>query len=336
MTFLRRSGFLASLLLFCAGLAVFAFIAGLHTIFSTPEPLKTALNDSGVYKEVTPNITNGQLAALSLPPQDIGIKNALEQALPATFYRQASERIVDGTYAWMQGRADQPEFSIDTTAVKNNFASNVAAYMKQQMEMLPECERDMPPPTSASDALTLSCLPRHVTPNAVADTARQQVLASNAFGEGNTITPGTLKDGQGRTLTEQLAFLPPIYRAYVPALIALPVITALLGVAIVFLSRTRRAGLRRAAWALLAMGLTGLVFAAAGTEIFHMAVRIFGLPVTLAFETQDKLVVAIELLAATARPWWFGISLGYVVLGTALFVILRLRRPKQTLKFSGQ
>lgn len=336
MTFLRRFGFFASLLLFCAGLAIFAFLAGLHSIFNTPQTLKAALDESGIYKEITPNIAKEQLAALSLPPQDIGIKNALEQALPAPFYQQASEQIVDGTYAWMQGRAAQPEFSIDTAAVKSNFASNVAVYMKQQMEALPECERDMPPPTSARDALTLFCLPKHVTPDAVADAARQQVLASDAFGKDDTITAATLKDGQGRTLAEQLAFLPPLYQAYVPTLIALPVIILLLGVALVFLSKDRRTGLRRAAWALLVMGLVGLVFAAAGTEIFYMAVRIFGLPVTLAFETQDKLVATIELLATNARPWWFGISLGYALLGTVLFVILRLRRPKPALKFSGQ
>lgn len=335
MTILRRFGLLICASLFCGCLAGVAFLAGLHGVFTSPQPLKTALQNSGIYEEITPNIINAQMATSPLPLRDIGVKNALTQALSASFYQGASEQIIDGTYSWMSGGTASPKFSVDTTAVKNDFASNIATYIRQQMDSLPACERDTAPPTSAKDALSLTCLPQHVTPDMVADTARQQILANSLLVQGDSITPTTLKDGQGRTFQQQLAFMPWLYRAYLPALLLLPLLGALLGVAIVFLSATKRAGLRRVAWLVLSTGLVTLVLAVAGMELFHMGVRVFGLPGTLAFETQDKLVSVIELLGIDAQPWWLGIGAGYALLGAGLFSYLWLRRPKQRLKFSS-
>ena len=336
MGILRRLGLAVSVLLFGIFLAAFAFAAGMYSLFTSPQPLKTALQDSGVYGEITPNIADEQMAAMSLPERDIGIKNAFKQALPASFYQQASEKIIDGTYNWASGRSASPEFSIDTSNVKSTFATNVANYVKQQMESLPACERDTAAPTSAKDALSLTCVPKHVTPDNVASATRQQLLASSLFNGDDTITPATLKDGQGRSFKEQFAFLPLLFRSYVPALIALPFVVALLGTAIVFSSASKRKGFRRVAWLLLSTGLTTLVLAAAGIELLHMGVRILGLPLTLAFETQDKLVKAVELLAVDARPWWLGIGIVYALLGIALFIILWARRPQAKLHFSNK
>lgn len=324
------------MLLFCVCLTALAFLVGLHGLFSSPQPLKTALQESGTYEEITQNVLAQQTATPTLPLKDIGIRTALTQSLPATFYQYSSEEIIDSTYDWTRGRTSAPQFSIDITPVKNKFANNVSSSVRERLDTLPRCDRTLAPPTSVDEALALICIPPPLTPAIIADTARQQVLASKLLFEDDTITAATLKDGQGRTFTQQLAFLPWLYRSYVPALVILPIVIALLGLAVVFGSAIRRTGLSRVAWMLLSIGLVGMTLATVGMELFHLSARVFGLPLSVTPDLQDKLLNAIETLAAGARPWWLSMDAGYTLLGIALFIILRMHRPSSSLRFSNK
>ncbi len=334
MTILRRLGLFACVLLFCGSLALWAFFVGIYGILNTPQPLEHALQDSGVYEEILPNTLAEQAATSPLPLRDIGVREAFQEALPATFFQQSAEQAINGTYTWMHGGSDKLEFSIDTTTARNALADNVAAHVREQMKSLPPCKHATPPPVSAQEALSLICMPQGVTPDAVANAARQEIMASNLLFEGDAITPTTLKNEHGEPLSGQLAFLPGAYSAYKLALVVLPLAAGAFACAVIYWSKTRKKGLRRVGWLALVTGMIGMVLAAVGFELFHMGVLVFGLPLPASPDMEAKLLATMESLAATARPWWLGITAGYTVLGIVWVIILRLRGPERALKFS--
>jgi hypothetical protein len=329
MDILRRLGLRIARLLFSSSLSLIIVIVSVFFVFETSGPLKQALQKSGIYGTSISDTVAEQKTTTAIPTTDPGIQQALATALPPTFLQSSTEQIIDGTYNWVHGQTSELTFSIDLTSSKQRFADALAAYVQQKLDALPTCTQVMYAPTTVEALLALSCMPYGTTSTEVAANVREQALASNIFPANNTLDNSTLKDNQGRPLSDTLAFVPKAHDYFIISLYALPLFAILLAIAILFWSESKRSGLKRIAWLLILAGLTSVILAAAGLWLLQTGISLFG-PSAVS-TLQGKLYTLAELLFTDLRVWWFVLGGGYIVLGIALLVSLKLHPAKPVL-----
>jgi hypothetical protein len=334
MNILRRFGLTISVLLFSLTISSIAAIIAIYFVFETPDNLKQALSTSGIYSTVAKDTLTQQAAASSaLPINDPVIQEALDKALPPQFLQTSSEQAIDGIYKWVKGETAKPEFSIDLGSVKTSFTDNIVTQVQQKLSALPPCAQYSAPPTSLQEVLDLTCLPRGITAETITDNVKREAANSGLFAENTAITADTLKDPQGQPVTDSLAILPELHRYYVISLYVLPLLAILLAVAIIYLSVSKRAGVKKVAWTLITAGLTAVLFAVLGVWALQAGTSLLG--VSDSPGIQDKLLAVFTVLAVDLRSWWFGIGAGYTVVGIIMLVVLRFTRPEPTLAMGG-
>ncbi len=330
MNTLRRLGLTLSVLLFSLAISTFAAIVSIYFVFENPDNLKQALNSSGIYSTVAKNVLSEQASAASseLPINDPTVQSSLDKALPPQYIQSSSEQAIDGIYKWVKGETASPEFSIDLAPVKSSFTNNLLASVQQKLATLPQCTQYSASPTSLQEVLDLSCLPRGVTAETINENMKREIDGNALFADTPAITGSTLKDSQGQPITDSLAILPALHTYFIVLLYVLPVVAALLAVAIIFLSETKRAGAKKLAWTLISTGLTAVVFALLGVWALQAGTSL------LASDTpgiQDKLLAVFAVLAVDLRTWWIGIGAGYTIAGIVILITLRFTRPEPTL-----
>ncbi len=329
MDMLRRFGVSVAVLIFSFCLSLVAIFVAVYVVFDSPQPLKQALRTSGVY-ETSVQSSLPQAENTSLPVADPGVQKAFETAFPPDFAKNSSERAIDSIYDWAHGKIPNPDFSVDLAPVKQNFANNTAQYIEQKIAALPVCVTLMAPPTSAEEVLNLTCRPRGVSLDQIGQMVRQEILATKLLSDTDTIDTASFKDNQGQPLSNQLSFIPAVHQYFIISLYAAPILTLLTALAIIFWSITKRAGVKRVAWVLVAIGLTNVVFSIVEVWLLHAGASILA-PVSTTPALQDKLLAVLEILATQLRDWWLGFGIGYVVLGILIFIILAFVKPKPTL-----
>jgi hypothetical protein len=329
MDIFRRLGLRIARLLFSSSLSLVVIAISIFFVFETSGPLKQALQASGIYGASISDTMAEQETTTSLPTTDPGIQQALGAALPPSFLQSATEDIIDGTYAWIHETSTEPTFSVDLTSAKQRFADTLAVYIQQKLDALPTCTQVMYTPTTIDALLALTCMPYGTTSAEIATTVREQALASNIFPMGDSLDSSTLKDAQGHTLSDKLAFIPLLHSYFIAGLYALPLIAALSAIAILFWSESKRSGLKRIAWLLILAGATSVILAAAGLWLIQTGISLFG-PSAVS-TLQGKLYTLAELLFTDLRIWWFVLGGVYITLGITFFIILRFHPVKPTL-----
>jgi hypothetical protein len=329
MNILRRFGLSLAVLFFSLSISAFIVLISLHSVIDTPQPLEKALSTSGIYTDLVQSIVTQQTSnSSSTIASDPNVQKALEQSLSPTFLQDSSEKIINNAYGWAQGSVATPNLTIDLSQVKTNFANNIAAYAQQRLNALPSCTgMMMAPPTATDEILSLSCLPRGISPTSLANAVHQAALSSDLFPSGNTININDIKNPQGQTLTDQLSLVPTVHRYYTYALYAVPLLIVLLALAVIFLSSTRRSGIKRISWPLITTGTTSVIVAVFSVWLLGEAIKGLNASASSA-SIQDKLITVLQTLVSEIRIWWMWLGAGYVVLGILLLIIVRVTRPK--------
>lgn len=332
MNILRRLGLSLAILLFSLSISLVALFISLYSIMSTPQPVKQALSASGIYSVAVADTLAQQTsgAVSSVSTTDPIIQQALKQALPPTFLQDSSNQTIDSVYAWLQGTTPSPTFSIDLTQVKSNFADTLATLIQQKLDALPLCSNLVAPPASVDDALSFTCMPRGVSSSQLASTVRQEALSNGLFSGTNTISADTFKDSKGKPVTDSLKIAPQIYHYYTIGLYALPLLTLLLVVAIIFWSSTKRAGIKRVAWIFITTGLGIMILAAIEVWLLHAGISFLNSAASTS-TLQDKLYGALEILVTDMRTWWFGAGAAYVIIAIILFIVVKFNPAQPTL-----
>lgn len=168
MNFLRA--ILASLLSLTCALSVSAFVtlATLQTTLLDRQEVKTWLQQSGVYKSAIGTIIGSnqtaqdQVSSTSSAISPNSLKTALNQTFTPTYVQQQSEKIIDNTFDWLDGKTPMIALNINATDQKDAFVNNAAAAIQPQLASLPTCRSInsfnaqnptcLPPGTSAADA----------------------------------------------------------------------------------------------------------------------------------------------------------------------------------------
>ena len=345
MHFLRRSAYHSLSVLLFIFLVLAAWTTAATLTFSKPDRLETWLAQSKLYDNFVDNAleqsqdpstgkTNSTIAGV--PLSDPQVQQAAKAAFSADTIQKAVDTLIDANYAWLQGKTDVPQFSIDLSRQKDALATNLASYAAERAVGLPRCKTLADVYQAEQDYLAATCIPVTVTPAEVGDAVKEDVATSTDFLANPVLTAQNLSSDtlngnqQGaqpaQPYYKQLSSLPGTYRWTT----RLPWITALLAVlsaaGLVFLASTRRNGTRRLGTLFVSAGAVILLLIFISSAVLHrLQTKLFTTDnvgqlqqslVDFAHRAQSSLA-AVDL--------WFGI--GFIFTGIAIYLLLKFVWP---------
>jgi len=266
MHFMRKAALVVVLPLFSLLLFGLAADIGFVRVVTHPEKIKQILNDSGVYSSVVSGLLDQAKTISGDNGGDVQLNNSLvrtaaSESITPAFLKQNSETFIDSIYRWLDGKSASPDFLIDLTSVKTQFADSVAANLQQQLSGLPIC----PAGTNVQsfDAFNATCLPRGVTAAQAVANVKSNILNGKGFLDNPTITAKDLKssDSNQSIFNDSLKDAPKAYQKAKSSPVVLAILTLLIAATIIFLSPTKRSGFKRVGITLLIIGVFMVIFA---------------------------------------------------------------------------
>jgi hypothetical protein len=236
------------------------------TIFSSitadKNEVKSILSGSGVYDEIAPvlideSIRSSEDKNIEKILSEEGAKQAVEKVFNPDYNRVQIEKLIDGTYSWLEGDIPQPNWQIDLAPAHDKLASELAAYAENRAQKLPPCNlQQLASLQSNYDFLSLECLPPINLETAdIKSEIDRQLNSGTGVLNSPTIKPNDIKSGSGKPIHDEFSNAPQAFKTAK----LLPWIIGLFGLfaaaALVLMSETKRVGLRRLGFALLAGGL---------------------------------------------------------------------------------
>lgn len=340
MQFLRKAALTAAASLFGITLFSFGLTWGLYQVFSTPNQLKASISESGLYDSAVASILKQKASDPStavsgdLPTNNPELQKVIEDAFPPQLLQTQAEQVIDASYSWISGDASSLQFSLDFSQAKTNLANGMQQYVQKRLSSLPQCTADSIP-SGDVDAFTTTCLPPGTDVAAIAQQVHDKFMNGD-FLKDTKITPETLKTSDGKSLQSQLHVAPDAYKyakwsVYGGALLAL-----VLAVAIVFLSATRRGGVRRVAVASISIGICSAILAVLSSIAVHQLVNKFTETAKSNTTLQPQLSKLAQSLADDLRNWWTIFGLTCVLCGIAALIALHVTKPKNPVDLRAQ
>lgn len=310
------------------GLFSFAIVTSLVIVLGNPSAAKEALNASGVYDTLVDNALaetakNSDGATDAARQEELA--KAAKGALPPAKLKEAAEQITDGIYAWLQGKAPEPNFRVDLTDEKQQFISILADSVVQKARQLPTCNlqqlRDLA--NSTPDPWNLPCLPSGYDLVAVREKAVAEFSQSNEFLPDPVITADDLPKGSnGQSVFQTTAAdAPKIYSLMQMTPWILAVLTLFAAGGLLLLHDNKRRALKSIGIALLGTGIFVLII----TAIYSLAFR-QGFNINASNVFQQPLFDAMHNLqkAISTKLLWFGVI--YTVLGLLSLLALHFNK----------
>ncbi|MEK7562000.1 MAG: hypothetical protein AAB541_04025 [Patescibacteria group bacterium] len=261
------------LVVFLAGLLPFflfslAIDAGIIKTAGSSAPIKKILADSGIYNTLISGAldqakTSGGDQGGGVSLTDTAVKQAAENTFTPQFLQQNTEEFLDSIFVWLNGKTPVPDFQIDVTSLKATFAAEAAKVAETKAATLPVCPTGLSGGADSFDVFSATCLPRGLTPAAVATQVQSGIASGEGFIKDPAISADTLKaSGSDQSIfADQLKDAPMAYQRIKKTPFILGILALLTTLGIVFLSPSRIRGLRRAGIVFLVVGFVLLAFA---------------------------------------------------------------------------
>lgn len=247
-------------------LLAFIFSAGFTLVINDSTQIKQIVSNSGLYNTVMNAIVaqaadsnSGSLLA-TIPVQQPEIQTIIHQSFPSSTLALQGNQIIDGTYAWLRGTANQPAFRIDLSPGKQQLAAGLATYLQQRFSTLPAC----PNATTAAtfEPFTATCLPPDININDVAHAVQQQLATSTSFLAQPVITANSFTNKEHQPLMQSSGRLPQTYQH----ILGLPILMGVIALILIVLGLVATDNRQRQ--------YNRLSFLIVGTGIFAIAVSI--------------------------------------------------------------
>jgi|GEM_PF-1224030 len=331
MNFLRRIGLALSASIFSIAIFLFATMLSLFLVFGTPAHIENALSQSGIYNDVGQFLLekNQDKGDGTLPLTNPTVKSAVTSAIPASTVERNVDHALDSTYAWAQGKTASPNFTIDLTEIKGAISANLSDSLTAKLQALPVCPAGTVIPTSTAAILSLTCRPANVPVGKMVQAVEQQAEGKGIISD-NSLNSQSIKNSDGQPIFEQLHNVPKLYQNYVRTLYILPVLAVITALGVFFLSRSKRAGIRRVGVTLVTTGIYATIFALLALWLMnHYAGKLSEQATALA-SLQGKLIGVIRILADDLRHNWLIFGIAYLVVGGVIWLLSHLiRRQKK-------
>lgn len=279
MNVLRGAGSWLSLYL-VAGL--FFLTANTFALFSVINPgnVKQTVKEEGTYNKIVPAVLSSAtyssdiLPAQQLPLNEPWVKEAAVKAFPASDLEQKGNGLIDGTFGWLEGKTEKPEYKLDFTSNKQNLATEIGNSTESRISGLPRCSLNNLPKTI--DAFHIDCLPYGISPKTIAGRASSQISNDQGFLKNPIISSDNLPGSQGSQSNNPFGLLEglkPLYEHIGLLVWLLPIATAGLAALGVFLARDRLKALKRLGRSFISSGVGLAVFAVFISFGFERAVK---------------------------------------------------------------
>ena len=325
-------GFLRFLLLAAA------IVGTVVMVFGTSTHIKQVLKDSNVYgtfvdgviQEIRKNPETKTDA--SLPINDPIFQQSIKNSFTPEFLQATTENVVDGTYNWLTGKVKQPDFRIDITTQKQQFASSIGDYAVVKLNALPVCTRtQLLQMIGDIDPFNAVCRPANLDVAAQKQKIINDLMTNKDFLNNTAITTDSLqKDSDGKTFFQQQTIVPELYGWMSLSPYLLIGISILSAGAIVFLHRTKRKGFRTVGFILAETGAFLTIISFLSMWFYQNASQPGGaIDKSLASSsfrpTISKVLESITNLV-NSRLMLFGVV--YACIGLIIFAVLFFTRPK--------
>lgn len=301
-----------------------------NQVFGSPNKIKTDLAKSGVYDALVTNLvqqtSRGNPEAPVAEPSTAGqtqLQQAIKESLPPSYIEKQINGVLDGVYAWVNGKTAEPEFKIDLTQFHTNLVNNIVAQSQKYAASLPVCNSQSQI-SPDFDPFGMTCLPAGTTPEQIAAQTRQQLLTSDLF-KNTIITPADLTKDE--PLSKKLAPAKTTRKVLNIAILASAGLVLLTAAGAVFLSRPWRKGIRRVAISCITVGASSAVLAVGSSYLLKYMSKNINQNGDQVL--QSKLLDAARLLGDDLRNWWVGFGIVLVIIGVGSLIAMAATKPDE-------
>jgi len=165
---LKVLGFLVSipvLIFFVLAIFLFPFVASVSTIVANRETVRNLISHSGIYDQaITVIIETSELNAQGTELQSLVSQfkdpttnegKLLREIVTPQSLETAVNKTIDGTYDWLEGKTEIPDFTISLLKDDQTFDNFLKVMLTQKIEALPAC-KSIP---DISNPFELDCRP---------------------------------------------------------------------------------------------------------------------------------------------------------------------------------
>jgi hypothetical protein len=168
MSWLRKSTVHLLSLVLLVSLLGLAVSTSTNLTLSSPQKVERLLDESKLYDSFASYATEqaqkstGDRSAEATLQKNPAIKDTASTVFSPQLLKQLTDKVLESNYAWLKGETTQPNFVIDLSGAKQDFAQSVGQYVKDRLASLPPCTpiqlAQLPDPANI-DYLTLDCRP---------------------------------------------------------------------------------------------------------------------------------------------------------------------------------
>lgn len=316
------------------GLVALAVVTSMMIVFGNPVAIKQAISSSGAYDKVIGGVLDqtdlnfvidSSQTTLAIPRQELFA--AAKSTLTPAVLKDATEQVVDGIYAWLQGKTPEPNFRIDLTAERQKFikalADSAAARARQlpacNLQMLQELVNRIPNPWD------LPCVPPGYDISTLRDKAVAEITRNGEFLKDPVITAEDFpKDGTGKSVFQTASDAPKFFGWFLIAPWIIAFLTLLSAGGLLLLHDNKRRAFRSIAVAMLGSGISLLVITAIYSLAFKQGFQLGGSDDSNVF--QQPMLEAIRHLqnAVSDKLVWFGAT--YTIVGLLSLLALHFSK----------
>jgi len=243
-----------------------SYSVAINQNFGNATTVKKWLADSKIYDTAVSAVLNdtqndedktGGDGSISL--KDPVVQQAAKEAFSPQVLQNSTNTFIDSNYAWLSGKTTSPEFKIDLSQAKEDFATKVGTAVQTRLAGLTVC-------TAEQQALlqipvtvtTVSCRPANLDPATEGARVANEIRTSE-FLSNPVITADTLAHDSNNKNSKpyyvEASKAPQVYQAAQKAPWALALVALILSLLIIFIASPRRKGWRRIASVLLVAGI---------------------------------------------------------------------------------
>lgn len=334
MVFAKRLASLLTKGLLRAELVAWIISATLVMLLGSATPVKQTLEAANVYQRL-PDVILKQSVATSgdgqVPLADASVQKLVKDTFTEQKLESYSDNFLDGMFRWLNGEVAQPDFSIDISLERQVIAEGIAARAADRLAGLPPCTQF---PTGSLDPFTIQCLPPGIDIGREKERIKNEVLANQNFLPSTTFTYQQLPtSSDGVPFTEQSKQLPSQFQLLKKLPLAIGILGLATATAIIWLSTSRRRGIRTVGRMVLVSGSVVLFL----TLLFGLALPSLSDNLRPHYINGDAAPLMNDLIVQVIRAINKALlvsSGALVVLGGLVLVAERFIKPTQITKLN--
>jgi len=231
-----------------------ALSMSVNSSLAHPNRVENWLNQSNLYANLATTITNQAQSAIQnnvnggAAISKAVVQQAAESAFPQSQLKQDVITFINSNYQWLEGKTSIPDFRIDLSGAKQNFAIKVAdVSVLTHLKSLSTCTAAQTLQLENANPLLLSCIPSGVSPQFEATQIAEQLVNTSTFLNNPVITASSVSTkglDKGQPYYKKLSNLPKAYRLSQKLPWLLGILSLLSALGIIFCARAKRSGLR--------------------------------------------------------------------------------------------